>query len=153
MQYIQVRNRKMVLHVPIAASKLELLASKSNRAFFLGHPVVSMLDDEVHSYSYPWGSRKSSLSLCTFLWWQWGAWVYFYNSGHVRLRSECSPGGPGHWTSQQDTQGGAASARAPQARSAALHSLSPQTELHFAKMIRYHSNESLWCPFNALKIF
>ena len=29
----------MVLHVPKAAPKLELLASKPNRAFFLGHPV------------------------------------------------------------------------------------------------------------------
>ena len=35
-----MRNPKMVLHVPIAAPKLELLASKPNRAFFLGHPVV-----------------------------------------------------------------------------------------------------------------
>ena len=34
-----LRNSKMGLHVPIAASKLELLASKRNRAFFLGHPV------------------------------------------------------------------------------------------------------------------
>ena len=34
-----LRNPKMVLHVPIAPSKLELLASKRNRAFFLGHPV------------------------------------------------------------------------------------------------------------------
>ena len=34
-----LRNPKMVLHVPIAAPKLELLASKPNRAFFLGHPV------------------------------------------------------------------------------------------------------------------
>ena len=29
-----LRNPKMVLHVPIAAPKLELLASKPNRAFF-----------------------------------------------------------------------------------------------------------------------
>ena len=35
-----LRNPKMVLHVPIAAPKLELLASKPNRAFFLGHPVL-----------------------------------------------------------------------------------------------------------------
>ena len=35
-----LRNSKMGLHVPIAASKLELLASKRNRAFFLGHPVT-----------------------------------------------------------------------------------------------------------------
>ena len=34
-----LRNPKMVLHIPIAPSKLELLASKRNRAFFLGHPV------------------------------------------------------------------------------------------------------------------
>ena len=34
-----LRNPKMVLDVPIAAPKLELLASKPNRAFFLGHPV------------------------------------------------------------------------------------------------------------------
>ena len=34
-----LRNPKMALHVPIAAPKLELLASKPNRAFFLGHPV------------------------------------------------------------------------------------------------------------------
>ena len=37
-----LRNPKMVLHVPIAASKLELLASKRNRAFFLRHPVHFM---------------------------------------------------------------------------------------------------------------
>ena len=37
-----LRNSKMGLHVPIAASKLELLASKRNRAFFLGHPVTSL---------------------------------------------------------------------------------------------------------------
>ena len=29
-----LRNPKMVLHIPIAPSKLELLASKRNRAFF-----------------------------------------------------------------------------------------------------------------------
>ena len=34
-----LRNPKMVLDVPIAGPKLELLASKRNRAFFLGHPV------------------------------------------------------------------------------------------------------------------
>ena len=34
-----LRNPKMVLHVPIAASKVELLTSKRNRAFFLRHPV------------------------------------------------------------------------------------------------------------------
>ena len=33
-----LRNSKMGLHVPIAASKLELLASKRNRAFFFGTP-------------------------------------------------------------------------------------------------------------------
>ena len=30
----------MVLHLSIAAPKLELLASKPNQAFFLGHPVL-----------------------------------------------------------------------------------------------------------------
>ena len=38
-----LRNPKMVLHIPIAPSKLELLASKRNRAFFLGHPVFSQV--------------------------------------------------------------------------------------------------------------
>ena len=41
-----LRNPKMVLHVPIAASKLELLASKRNRAFFLRHPVFNFLGQE-----------------------------------------------------------------------------------------------------------
>ena len=36
-----LRNSKIGLHVPKAVSKLELLASKRNRAFFLGHPVYS----------------------------------------------------------------------------------------------------------------
>ena len=39
-----LRNPKMVLHIPIAPSKLELLASKRNRAFFLGHPVFQAID-------------------------------------------------------------------------------------------------------------
>ena len=37
----------MVLHVPLAASKLELEASKRNRAFFLGHP-VSTEEENLH---------------------------------------------------------------------------------------------------------
>ncbi len=39
---MKAENPKMSLHVPIAASKLELEASKRKRAFFLRHP-VSML--------------------------------------------------------------------------------------------------------------
>ena len=39
MKAVNLRNPKMVLHAPIATSKLEVLASKHNRAFFLRHPV------------------------------------------------------------------------------------------------------------------
>ena len=42
-----LRNPKMVLHIPIAPSKLELLASKRNRAFFLGHPVYVYMQKSI----------------------------------------------------------------------------------------------------------
>ena len=43
-------NPKMVLHVPIAVSKLELLASKRNRAFFLRHPVLTLTTQRSFNY-------------------------------------------------------------------------------------------------------
>ena len=54
-----LRNSKMGLHVPIAASKLELLASKRNRAFFLEHPV-----DGWKKVEFQIGDRQTDIRTC-----------------------------------------------------------------------------------------
>ena len=59
----------MGLHVPIAASKLELLATKRNRAFFLGHPVVTRAVDQENLNDQPLNTMPGF----KLTWWFTGA--------------------------------------------------------------------------------